>query len=160
MSDVRNYSKEFLTQFIDLYKSLPALWKIKSKEYSDRNKKNEAYHLMIEKLKEVEPNATRDTVTKKNNSLRSSRRNEKKKVKDSLKSGTSTDDVYQPSLWYYELLDFVDDQETARDPISNFVDSVESEELAKPVHRARPVGGRARATSVAPPKHDDNACAG
>ncbi|KAL4717009.1 hypothetical protein ACJJTC_001870 [Scirpophaga incertulas] len=27
------------------------------------------------------------------------------------------------------------------------------------VHRARPVGGRARATSVAPPKHDDNACA-
>ncbi|KAL4706056.1 hypothetical protein ACJJTC_001654 [Scirpophaga incertulas] len=118
MSDVRNYSKEFLTQFIDLYKSLPTLWKIKSKEYSDRNKKNEPYHLMIEKLKKVEPNATRDTVTKKINSLRSSRRKEKKKVKDSLKSGTSTDDVYQPSLWYYELLDFVDDQETARDPIS------------------------------------------
>ncbi|KAL4717001.1 hypothetical protein ACJJTC_001862 [Scirpophaga incertulas] len=121
MSDVRNYSKEFLTQLIDLYKSLPALWKIKSKEYSDRNKKNEAYHLMIEKLKERHGNK------KKNNSLRSSRRKEKKKVKDSLKSGTSTDDVYQPSLWYYELLDFVDDQETARDPISNFVDSVESE---------------------------------
>lgn len=53
MSDIRSLSKQFLIEFIDLYKSLPALWKVKSKEYSDRNKKNETCALMIEKLKEV-----------------------------------------------------------------------------------------------------------
>lgn len=66
-------------------------------------------------------------MTKKINSLRSSRRKEKKKVKDSLKSGSSSDDIYHPSLWYYELLAFVDDQEAARIPMSNFPESMESE---------------------------------
>ena len=53
MSDVRNYSKKFVADFIELYKSLPSLWMIKSKEYSDRNKKTVAYQKMVEKLKEV-----------------------------------------------------------------------------------------------------------
>lgn len=53
MSDVRNYSKDFLTEFIQLYKSLPALWHIKGKDYSNRNKKNEAYRVLVKKFKEV-----------------------------------------------------------------------------------------------------------
>lgn len=56
MGDVRIYPKTFVTEFIELYRSLPCLWKIKSKEYSDRDKKNEAYKKMIEKLKEVSGN--------------------------------------------------------------------------------------------------------
>jgi Alcohol dehydrogenase transcription factor Myb/SANT-like. len=53
MIDARHLSKKFLTEFIELYKSLPCLWKIKSKDYVDRNKKNAAYDLMVEKLREV-----------------------------------------------------------------------------------------------------------
>lgn len=56
MTDVRNYSREFISEFINMYQSLPCLWKIKSKEYSDRNKKNEAYEKLVEKLKEVSDN--------------------------------------------------------------------------------------------------------
>lgn len=54
------------------------------------------------------------------NSLRSSYRKEKKKVAESQKSGSGADDLYVPSLWYYKLLAFLDDQETPRSPISNF----------------------------------------
>lgn len=57
MSDVRSYSKEFITEFINLYQSLPCLWNIKSKDYADRNKKNGAYEKMVEKLKEVSDNS-------------------------------------------------------------------------------------------------------
>jgi hypothetical protein len=54
-----------MTEFIDLYKTLPAVWKVKSKSYSDRNLKNAAYEKLISKLREVEPNADRETALKK-----------------------------------------------------------------------------------------------
>lgn len=41
MSDIRTYPKQFIIEFIDLYKTLPCLWKIKCKDYSDRNKKTQ-----------------------------------------------------------------------------------------------------------------------
>lgn len=68
---------------------------------------------------QVEPDANRDMVTKKINSLRSSYRKEKKKVQDSERSGACADDVYKPSLWYYNLLIFLDDQDN-----QNFDNSV------------------------------------
>jgi hypothetical protein len=34
MSDAQNWPKEYLTEFINIYKSETCLWKIKSKEYS------------------------------------------------------------------------------------------------------------------------------
>jgi hypothetical protein len=40
MEDTRVYSREFLCEFIELHRSLLALWKIKSKGYNDRRKKN------------------------------------------------------------------------------------------------------------------------
>jgi hypothetical protein len=45
MADLRRRSKDFLTEFFELYRSNPCLWKIKSKEYMDRDKKNEAYEM-------------------------------------------------------------------------------------------------------------------
>lgn len=111
MSDVRCYPKAFITEFIELYKSLPCLWKVKSKEYNDRNMKNLAYRKMVAKLREMDPTADRESVIKKINSLRSSYRKEKRKTNESLMSGASEDDVHIPRLWYYHLLQFLDDQE-------------------------------------------------
>ncbi|KAJ8930678.1 hypothetical protein NQ314_016492 [Rhamnusium bicolor] len=135
MSDVRSYSKSFITDFIEVYKSMPCLWQIKSKEYSDRNKKECSVSKTGRKIKGgyyfvVEADANRDLVTKKINSLRSFYRKEKKKVWDSVKSGAGTEDVYSPTLWYYDLFKFLDDQETPRQPVTNFEDSqVDTETL-------------------------------
>ncbi|KAG8319797.1 hypothetical protein J6590_083776 [Homalodisca vitripennis] len=41
MADLRQCSREFLTDFIALYESFPCIWRVKSKEYSDRDKKAE-----------------------------------------------------------------------------------------------------------------------
>jgi hypothetical protein len=60
------------------------LWKIKSKEYTNKNFRKEI-----------------------------------KKVEQSRRSGSSIDDIYVPSLWYYDLLIFTIDQELQTNRISN-----------------------------------------
>ncbi|XP_064104319.1 uncharacterized protein LOC135214179 [Macrobrachium nipponense] len=85
--------------------------------------KNEAYETLVKKLREKE-SATRDTVTKKINNMRSSFRKEMKKVENSKKSGAATDDVYRPSLWYYDQLLFLRDQETPRTSSSDIEEDV------------------------------------
>lgn len=119
MADLRMFSHEFLIEFIDLYRENECLWKIKSKEYSDRNRKSQAYNILIGKLKEVEPDTDRDAVIKKINTMRSSWRKEFKKEVDSRKSGAGEEDVYKPHLWYYKYFAFLKDQEVPRPSVSN-----------------------------------------
>lgn len=110
--------KEALLDFIEAYRSHPELWDVESPHYSNRNKKAAAYEALIDKLKLVEPDATRDSVVKKINNLRSAFRKELRKVKDCKKSGSAGDDVYTPTLWYYNDLMFLVDQETSEPSVS------------------------------------------
>lgn len=116
-------SRKILEEFINLYKSHPCLWQTKSKEYMiythDRQLREAAYKVLIQILKELEPEANEDIVVKKINNLRSSVRTEKKKYESSLKSGASADDVYRPRLWYYDMMSFLSDQDTPRESTSN-----------------------------------------
>ncbi|CAD7078408.1 unnamed protein product [Hermetia illucens] len=90
--------REFLIEFIELYRSFTCLWLVKSKEYSDRNKKDLAYIELVKKFKEFDPSADRNTVVKKINALRTVYKKELSKVKSSEKSGAGADDIYKPSL--------------------------------------------------------------
>jgi hypothetical protein len=49
MSDLSQGSREFLWEFIELYRSFPCLWQVKRKDYSDRIEKGQAYEALIEK---------------------------------------------------------------------------------------------------------------
>jgi len=110
--------KEALLAFIESYRSLPELWDLEHPQYSNRVKKAAAYDCLIEKLKVIEPDASRESVVKKINNLRSTFRKELKKVNDSKRSGASGDDVYAPSLWYFNELMFLVDQETPDQSVS------------------------------------------
>ncbi|XP_050295209.1 uncharacterized protein LOC126735302 isoform X2 [Anthonomus grandis grandis] len=112
-----------------MYRSFPYLWKIKSKQYSDRNAKQQAYESMIEKMREFDVGATKETVVKKINSLRTTYRRELKKVVDSEMSGADEEDVYVPQLWYFDLLNFIRDQEIPRKTQTNVEDEDEESEL-------------------------------
>ena len=58
---------------------------------------------------------------KKIEHLRDQRKKIVKKIKESQKSGASTDDVYKPTLWWFELLDFVDMEQTGRQTTDNLL---------------------------------------
>ena len=122
---------EVLGEFIEIYKSEPCLWKIKTSDYNDRDKKDAAYRKLVMKLKEIEPDANVNVVKKKINNLRSNVRKEKKKIDSSMKSGASTDNVYKPSLWYFNLFDFIKDQDNPRSTVSNFSPEDDNDEVRK-----------------------------
>lgn len=117
--------REFLTEFIELYRSFTCLWLVKSKEYSDRNKKDLAYIELVKKYKEFDPSADRNTVVKKINALRTVYKKELSKVNKSEKSGAGADDIYKPTLWYFDLLSFLNDQDSARPSRSTMNDADE-----------------------------------
>ncbi|XP_063223325.1 uncharacterized protein LOC134531555 [Bacillus rossius redtenbacheri] len=129
MSDSRNYSKQFLTEFLEVYRSEPCLWKVKSKEYLNRDKKAAAYERLVSVMKTVDCDATRESVVKKINNFWSNFRKELKKHEDSKTSGVGSDDVYTPKLWYLDLLLFLQDQETPKQSTSN-LDSCEDAALS------------------------------
>lgn len=82
--------KKFLLELIDVYRSLPALWQIKSKEYSDRQRKDSAYETLLIKYREYYKEGTKDELKKKLNALGTNFRKELKKISDSQKSGAGT----------------------------------------------------------------------
>jgi hypothetical protein len=69
------------------------------------------YNELLNKFKNVEPNATKVTVVRKINCMRSAFHTVEK-VGVSKRSGASTDYVYEPSLWYFNELLFLVDQDT------------------------------------------------
>ncbi|XP_075162290.1 uncharacterized protein LOC142234968 [Haematobia irritans] len=103
--------KKFWIEFIELYKSLPELWKQESEEYSNRNLRKNAYNLLLAKYQEVDKDATMFAVKKKINNLRTSFRREYVKVRRSRNAATNPEEVYRPTLWYYDTMDFLIDEE-------------------------------------------------
>ena len=77
--------REFILECIEVYHSLPALWNVKSKDYSNRMKKNEQYEHLLRKYRERFPDADKDQLIKKFNSLRTNFRKELKRIKDTEK---------------------------------------------------------------------------
>ena len=60
------WSNDKLEKFIELYRSYPCLWKVKSDKYKNRNLKNRAYDKLIEFCKsDVCSNANKDCYFKK-----------------------------------------------------------------------------------------------
>lgn len=109
----------FWKEFFALYKEHPCLWQVKCSDYLNKYKKNDAYAVLTEKLKERLPSASIDLVKKKINIYRSTFRKEVKKVENSIRSGTGTQEVYTPAWAFYNDLLFLKDQECVRSSSSN-----------------------------------------
>lgn len=114
-------NKEFLTEFIEVYRQHPALWKVKSKEYVNKNLKIAAYNSLIEVCCKYNITADKGMVSKKIQSLRSAFRKEYRKIESSIRSGKGADETYRSTLWYYDLLLFTRDQDEPTESLSNLV---------------------------------------
>ncbi|XP_014290591.1 uncharacterized protein [Halyomorpha halys] len=104
----------FLTKVIEMYRELPCLWNRADPHYNNKVKRDVALDQMLELFKEHDPNASKDTVQKKINTLRGCYRKELNKVRLSEISATSPDEIHVPKLWYYDLMLFLQEQEIPR----------------------------------------------
>ncbi|KAI4458965.1 hypothetical protein MML48_6g00009506 [Holotrichia oblita] len=103
-------NQTFWKEFMVLYREKPCLWDIKSKEYRNKSLKNVAYSSLIKKSKELFPEANKDFVTKKISSFRSSFRRQVRRI-ENAKRGGATEEVPEITLWYFDLLLFLLDEE-------------------------------------------------
>ncbi|XP_026675196.1 uncharacterized protein LOC108632069 isoform X2 [Ceratina calcarata] len=83
---------------------------VRYRGYKDRILRNRCYDTLVHKLREVNPLADRETVIRKINTLRTAFRREYKKVRSSEWTVQDPRHRYKSSLWYYDLLKFVAEQ--------------------------------------------------
>lgn len=83
---------------------------------------------MVCKYRQVDDTATRDSVVKRIASLRASFRKEFKKLENSKRSGAGTEDIYKPTLWYFDNLMFLKDQDIPRTGASTLDETLEASE--------------------------------
>lgn len=122
-------SINFLPRFIEAYRNHQCLWRIKSKEYSNKQLKDTAYEELVDLTKQAVPDCDLEFVKKKIDLIRGSFRREHKKVQTSMTSGAGTESVYTPKLWYYKLLLFLSEQDEVQESKGNLTaDIVEGNE--------------------------------
>ncbi|CAH1101633.1 unnamed protein product [Psylliodes chrysocephalus] len=83
--------------FLECYQQYPCLWDKSISEYKDRNKRDQAEEafLNIFKLENV--------LRVKIRSIRGTYNNEFRKVKKSMTTGSSDDEIYKPKLHWYNF---------------------------------------------------------
>lgn len=131
VSDARFMNTDFMTEFIEIYKTHTCLWQVKSPEYSNRDKRDSAYKSLLTFCQTVNPDCDVSFVKKKIANLRNAFRKEHAKVRKYTKSGAGANEIYVPKLWYYKLLAFTGDHEEPRESFCS-IDSADHDEQPTP----------------------------
>jgi hypothetical protein len=67
--DKKNEEQGFILENIEVWKLLPALYNVKSKDYGNRQEKNDVYAILFDKYRDRYLQANRKDVTKTFNSI-------------------------------------------------------------------------------------------
>ncbi|XP_063775874.1 uncharacterized protein LOC134911755 [Pseudophryne corroboree] len=117
----------FTTGFIDMYWASDCLWKVQGKDFSNRQKKDQAYRQLVGFSKAHNSDADLIWVKKKIANLRTVFKKEHTRVIESQRSGAGIDDVYKPTLWYYEQMKFLLEKESRDSTLELVVDTSAAE---------------------------------
>lgn len=98
----------FWEQFLEKYKSFPALWNNKSSSYNDKSERNKAHQELIAFCKPRYPNANRYFITRKIHNFRTAFRREVRKIR-SRDPGCDPHKKHVSNLWYFNILSFLTD---------------------------------------------------
>jgi hypothetical protein len=75
-------SPDFLTMFLEEYRELPVLWQVRSADYSNRAKRDEAWDLLVQFTRVRIRDTDLGFVKKKLDSIRASFRKELRRVSE------------------------------------------------------------------------------
>jgi hypothetical protein len=85
--------------------------RITATEWGGGGDEKKQYEYLLRKYGMRFPDTDKNQLIKKFNSLPTNFRKELKRIKDSEKSGTAADDIVEPTLWYFEEIEFLIGQE-------------------------------------------------
>ncbi|KAF5280149.1 hypothetical protein FQR65_LT15065 [Abscondita terminalis] len=100
------WSEVTTIKFVEAYRDWPCLWNVKDAIYKNKHARDAAYK-EIENIMNIEGFGIME-IKNKIRALRSTYSQEKKKIKDSKKSGAGTNQVYVPGVkWFKEMDSFL-----------------------------------------------------
>ena len=95
-----------------MYRTHTCLWRVKTKDYSNRDKKDAVYRSLVDFCQAVNLDCDLVFVMKKIVNLRIAFRKKKHaEVNNSMKSGAKAYGIYVPKLWHNHLSAFTGDHE-------------------------------------------------
>ncbi|XP_075160476.1 uncharacterized protein LOC142233436 [Haematobia irritans] len=100
---VTEENRHYLKVFIQTYRNLPILWDTTLRDYTNRDKRSEAYQQLVPIYKYLKRDANLQDVKKKINTLRTNYRKELKIIESARRQGST----YQPRCWTFYELDFL-----------------------------------------------------
>ncbi|XP_031335358.1 uncharacterized protein LOC116165187 [Photinus pyralis] len=114
-----SWSSDQISCLSEEYRKYPVLYFVKHKDYHNKALRNGPLQTIAAALQKLRPNVTEADLQKKFLGLRTTYSNERRKVLASLRSGMDSDSVYQPSLWYYAKMEFLNNHLAIRTSVSN-----------------------------------------
>ncbi|KAH8246165.1 hypothetical protein KR038_001171 [Drosophila bunnanda] len=100
-------NRHYLRAFIQTYRDLPVLWDTSLRDYTNREKRAEAYLRLVPIYHYLKRDATVEDVKKKINTLRTNYRKELKVVESAMRAGS----MHSPRCWTFQELDFLRNSE-------------------------------------------------
>ncbi|XP_022181896.1 uncharacterized protein LOC111041792 [Myzus persicae] len=111
-----NWTNEKVLDLIECYKNKPVLWFPKDPKYYNKFAKSDAWDDLAKEMK-----ITPDECRKKITSLNASFRREKMKTKNSQRTGTGTDEVYESTWFAFKHFAFIMDKDNPRPTLDTVV---------------------------------------
>ncbi|XP_017864335.1 PREDICTED: uncharacterized protein LOC108614637 [Drosophila arizonae] len=96
-------NRHYLRAFIQTYRDMPVLWDTSLRDYTNREKRAEAYQRLVPIYHYLKRDATVEDVKKKINTLRTNYRKELKVVESAMRTGS----LHTPRCWTFQELDFL-----------------------------------------------------
>lgn len=116
---VMEWPNELVLDFLTFYEIEAVIWNPALPNHKNRNEVYDAWKRIEEKM---EKKFTVTELKKKKDSLMASYRTWLKKVKDTIKSGAGTEDIYKPNWFAYEMMDrFLKDKNVPRETLTSEV---------------------------------------
>nr|CAH7724336.1 unnamed protein product [Callosobruchus chinensis] len=129
-----SWTREQVTVLLEEYRKWPNLYKIKSVNYKNRNKLRKALEAIYNALKNLKGDVTIGDIQSKFQALKQNAQRERRKCLESHRSGAGTDEIVEPSLWYFKLIEFIFDEDQPQ-PAVDSLSLHENEEEMNDVER-------------------------
>lgn len=110
----KKISQSDILKLIALYRDEECLWNVNSKSYKLLHIKAKAIRKIANIL-----GCDENCAKKKFKYLRAAYTAEKKKIENSKKSGSGTDEIYKSNLFYFDEISFLDQVIVFRNSVSN-----------------------------------------
>ncbi|CAH1107762.1 unnamed protein product [Psylliodes chrysocephalus] len=119
-----SWTRQEVSILIEEYQKYPCLYQVKDKQYKNKHARMRALVSIKNALTPMKEDVEIPEIKSKFNNLKTNVLQEYRKVQKSKSSGSGTDELYEPTLWYYRAMLFVLDHTVPRKALDSLSEDI------------------------------------